>query len=199
MKSGLRHLIAALAALALLAFAPAAHASADGVLRACLNEGSLDGFSDADKQAALNQLAADQDEYSDCRSVIGASIGGKKVGATASSAGARATNTQVQDTDEPNPREARKVAARKKQQALVAKRERTRKVRGRRLGERAVDPRDAGVFKAANTANGMPLPVMLAVIALGLLTLAGGTLALWRRNPRFAGAVRRVTPARFRR
>ena len=197
MNSGIRHLIAPVAILALLAFAPAANASAEDVLRACFNEGSLDGFSDADKRAALNQLAADQDEYSDCKSVIGGSIGTKKVGATASSAGAAGTTGQ--DADAPSPREARKAAARKKQQALVAKRIKTRKVRERRLGERAVDPRDAGVFKAANTANGMPLPMVLAVIALGLLTLAGGTLALWRRNPRFAGAIRRVTPPRFRR
>ena len=198
MNSGIRHLIAPVAVLAVLAFAPAASGSADAVLRACFNEGSLEGFSDADKRAALNQLAADQDEYSDCKSVIGGSIGSKKVGATASSTGT--TGAAAQDAaDEPSPGEARKAAAKKKQQALVAKRVRTREVRERRLGERAVDPRDAGVFKAANTANGMPLPVMLAVIALALLTLAGGTLALWRRNPRFAGAVRRVTPPRFRR
>lgn len=198
MNSGIRHLIASIASLAVLALAPAAAASPDAVLRACLNEGSLQGFSDADKQAALNQLAADQDEYSDCRSVIGASIGSKKASATASSAGP-GVNREVADTEKRDSREARKVAARKKQQAEVAERQRIRKVRERRLGERAVDPRDAGVFKAANTANGMPLPLVLAVIALGLLTLAGGTLALWRRNPRFAGAVRRVTPPRFRR
>lgn len=198
MNSGIRHLIAPIAFLAVLALAPAAAASPDAVLRACLSEGSLEGFSDADKQAALNQLAADQDEYSDCRSVIGASIGSKKVGATASSAGA-GPNSEVADTGERDPREARKAAARRKQQAEVAERQRIRKVRERRLGRRAVDPRDAGVFEAANTANGMPLPLVLAVIALSLLTLAGGTLALWRRNPRFAGAVRRVTPPRFRR
>ncbi|HEV2753371.1 MAG TPA: hypothetical protein VGV36_05990 [Solirubrobacteraceae bacterium] len=186
------------AALAVLALAPAAGASPQDVVRACLNEGSLEGYSDADKRAALNQLAADQDEYSDCRAVIGSSIGSKKAGATASSAGSAPTR----GAEGSNPRDARKAAARKKQQALAAQaaqRQQARQVRERRLGERTVDPRDPGVFKAANTANGMPLPVLLAVIALALLTLAGGTLALWRRNPRFAGAVRRVTPARFRR
>ena len=195
MNSGIRHLIVPVAIFAALALAPAAAASPQAVLRACLNEGSLDGFSDADKRAALNQLAADQDEYSDCRSVIGGSIGSKKAAGSAPGAG----GTPVQDAEQVNPREARQAAARKKQQALVAQRQRTRQLRERKLGERAVDPRDAGVFKAANTANGMPLPVVLAVIALGLLTLAGGALTLWRRNPRFAGAVRRVTPPRFRR
>lgn len=198
MNSWIRHLIVPVAVLAVLALAPAAGASPQDVIRACLNERSLEGYSDAEKRAALDQLAADQDEYSDCRAVIGSSIGSKKAGATASSAGSGPTR----GAEGSNRRETGKAAARKKQQALAAQaaqRQQARQVRERRLGERTVDPRDPGVFKAANTANGMPLPVLLAVIALALLTLAGGTLALWRRNPRFAGAVRRVTPARFRR
>src|SRR3954465_2426790 len=86
MNSRVRHLIAPVALLAVLAFVPSASASSAGVMRACLNEQSLSGFSDADKRAALNQLAADADEYSDCRSVIGASIGnGGGVKAVASS------------------------------------------------------------------------------------------------------------------
>lgn len=192
MNSRVRHLIAPVAVLAVLAFAPAAAASPTAVVRACLNEQSLDGYSDADKRAALNQLAADQDEYSDCRSVIGASIGGAKVTASASS------NTPTGSTQAPDPKHVRRVAERKQKQALEARRKRARKVRELKLGPRAVDPRDAGVFKAAGTANGMPLPVVLAVIALGLLSL-GGMLTLSRRNPRVAGVLRRVSLPRFRR
>ncbi len=196
MNSRIRHLIASVAVLAVLALAPTAGASPNAVVRACLNEESLEGFSDADKRAALDQLAADQDEYSDCRAVIGGSIGSKKAGVNRDSTGNGPVGGGSKGSNSP---EARKAAARKKLLARAAQRQQARQVRERRLGERTVDPRDAGVFKAANTANGMPLPVILAVIALALLTLAGGTLALWRRNPRFAGVVRRVTPARFRR
>jgi len=197
MNRRVRHLIAPVAILAVLACAPAALGSPSAVIRTCLQEGSLDGFSDADKRAALNQLAADQDEYSDCRSVIGASIGGKKAAIASASSSSRGTPEKVDAKQARSVR--RKNAARKAKQVREARRKRARKVRERALGARVADPRDAGVFKAANTANGMPLPVTFAVIGLGLLTLTGGLLTLRRRNPRFAGALRRVTPPRFRR
>ena len=197
MNNRFRHLIAPVAVLAVLALVPAAGASSTGVLRACLNEQSLDGYSDADKRAALNQLAADQDEYSDCRSVIGASIGGTKVTASASSNTPAGGSPPAAD-----PATVRKVAATKKRrarQARQASRKQARKAREQTLGRRAVDPRDPGVFKAAGTANGMPLPVVLALVAVGLLALTGGTLAVSRRNPRIAGVLRRVSLPRLRR
>jgi hypothetical protein len=197
MNNRFRHLIAPVAVLALLALVPSAGASSTGVLRACLNEQSLDGYSDADKRAALNQLAADQDEYSDCRSVIGASIGTKKVTASASS------NTPSGSAQASDPGKVRKVAATKRRQARKSQQARSKrarqKAREQTLGRRAIDPRDPGVFKAAGTANGMPLPVVLALIAVGLLALTGGTLAVSRRNPRVAGVLRRVSLPRFRR
>ena len=192
MRDHLRHLIAPVAVVAVLALAPAAGASPTDVLRACLNEQSLDRFSDADKRGALNQLAADQDEYSDCRSVIGASIGSGNASAKASTAGVSAGVGT-------SPRQARKAQAEKQRRLREVRRKRARKARERELGPRTVDPRDAGVFKAASTANGMPLPLVLAVVALALLTLTGGLLVLSRRNPRVAGVLRRVPLPRFRR
>jgi hypothetical protein len=194
MKSRVRHLIAPVAILAVLASVPTVAASPTGVMRACLNEQSLSGFSDADKRAALNQLAADADEYSDCRSVIGASIGnGGGVKAVASS-NAPGTGGQTQ-----TPAQTRKAAARKQQRVRAARIKRARKAKEKELGQRKADPRDAGVFKAASTANGMPLPIWLAVVALALMALTAGVLAMSRRNPRVAGLLRRVSPPRFRR
>jgi hypothetical protein len=194
MNRRVRHLIAPLALMALLACVPTATASPTDVIRTCLAEGSLDGFSDADKRAALNQLAADQDEYSDCRAVIGGSIGGKK-GVTAGISKNEGSPAAIAR----QKGKARKAAARRAQQAREVRRKRARKVREQKLGPRVADPRDAGVFKAAGTANGMQVPVLLAVIALALLAMTGGLLTLWRRNPRFAGAIRRVKVPRFRR
>lgn len=193
MNCRFRHLIVPAAVLAAMACTSTAAASGTDVLRACLNEQSLDRFSDAEKRDALNQLAADQDEYSDCRSVIGAAIGGKKVTATASSnspatAAVKGTSARV-----------RKAKAQQAQRARAERRVRARKVREEKLGPRIADPRDPGLFKAASTANGMPLPVLLAVVALALLILTGGLLALSRRNPRLAGVLRRVSLPRFRR
>ena len=195
MSNRVTHLVLTLAALAVLALAPVAAASPGAVVRDCAEDGSLDGsYSDADRRAALPLIPADVDEYSDCRGQIGA-IGGSGPKATASSssngnaAGAAAANTP----------EARKAAAARKARQVREARRRARKERERKLGARSVDPRDAGVFRAANTANGLPLPLALSLIALALIALAGGALTLWRRNPAFAGAVRRVIPARFRR
>ena len=198
MKNRVTHLLlTALAALAALALAPVAAASPAAVVRDCAQDGSLDGsYSDADKRAALGKIPADVDAYSDCRSVIGGSVGGGGSGATAT---ASASGTSSPGTAAVTPQARRKAAAQRAEKVREARLERARKAREESLGARAVDPRDAGVFRAANTANGMPLPFTLAVLALALTALAGGLLTLWRRNPAFADAVRRVTPARFRR
>jgi hypothetical protein len=188
-------LLTALAALAALALAPLAAASPTAVVRDCAEDGSLDGsYSDADKRAALGQIPADIDEYSDCRSVIGGSLDGGKPTASASSNGTSSPGAAAA-----TPQARRKAAAQRAEKVRQARIERARKVREKRLGARAVDPRDPGVFRAANTANGMPLPFTLALIALALIAVAGGLFTLWRRNPAFADAVRRVTSARFRR
>jgi len=192
MKSRVRHLIAPLAILAMLAFVAPAGASPGAVVRDCAQDGTLDGeYSDADKRAALGQLPADLDEYSECRALIGGSIGGPKAGASSSGPGLSGAEAKT-----PRARRAAERKARKVREERLRKR--AREVRERKLGARAVDPRDDGVFKAANTANGLPMPVALAVAALALLALTGGARALGG-NPKFAGALRRVTPSRFRR
>ena len=196
MNNRVRHLFAILVALAVMALAPAAYAAPGDVVRDCAEDGSLDGsYSDSDKRAALGQIPADVDEYSDCRAVISGSIGGgakagiASAGTPGADAGAAGATPQ-----------ARKAAARRKaRKAREARRKRARKAIEKKLGARAVDPRDPGVFRAANTANGMPLPFTLALVGLALIALAGGALTLWRRNPAFAGALRRVAPPRFRR
>ena len=188
-------LLTALAALAALALAPLAAASPTAVVRDCAEDGSLDGsYSDADKRAALGQIPADIDEYSDCRSVIGGSLDGGKATATAGSDGTSSPGAAAA-----TPQARRKAEARRAEKIRQARIQRARKVREKRLGARAVDPRDPGVFRTANTANGMPLPFTLALVALALIAVAGGLFTLWRRNPAFADAVRRVTSARFRR
>lgn len=187
-------LLTALAALAALVLAPLAAASPTAVVRDCAEDGSLDGsYSDADKRAALGQIPADIDEYSDCRSVIGGSLDGGKGTATAGSNGTSSPGAAAATP------QARKAEARRAEKIRQARIQRARKIREKTLGARAVDPRDPGVFRAANTANGMPLPFTLALVALALIAVAGGLFTLWRRNPAFADAVRRVTSARFRR
>ena len=79
-----RHLVALCVAFAALALPAAAQADPDSVVRDCAADGSVDDkHSNSDKRKALDRIPADLDEYSDCRSAIGASIGGSpKAGAS---------------------------------------------------------------------------------------------------------------------
>ena len=196
MTRRVRQLISLVAATAALCAPAAAWGSPDAVIQDCASDGSLDGsYSDADKRAALGRLPADLDEYSDCRSMISAAIGGTGGG----NANAAASSNGGPGVVDPKSPAARKAAARRKVRIREARRRQARQKREKELGARSVDPRDGSVFKAANTANGMPVPVALSLVGLGLCALVTALLALWRRNPAFASAVRRVTPARFRR
>ncbi|MGI9081660.1 MAG: hypothetical protein ACR2FZ_05180, partial [Thermoleophilaceae bacterium] len=72
MNNRVRHPLLLIAALAVLSLAPTALASPADVVRDCAEDGSLDGsYSEAEKRAALGEIPADLDEYSDCRAIIG--------------------------------------------------------------------------------------------------------------------------------
>ncbi len=189
MNSRLRHLTALVAALAALALPAAAVASPGAVVRDCAEDGSVDGnYSDKDKRAALDQIPADLDEYSDCRAVIAASVGGGKAkGSGKGGSGGGATG-----------RAAKAAAARKKKEQARRRKEK-REATQLALGDRKVDPSRAGVFNAAETANGVPMPVLLALVALALLCAAGGVVALRKRNISLAEAWSRVPIPRPRR
>ena len=187
MTSRLRHLMVLVVAFAALALPALAVADPNAVVRDCAADGSVDGdYSDSDKRAALDRIPADLDEYSDCRSVIGASIGGgPKAGASKNDrddgAAAAASGSA-----------AEKAESAKKRKARAQKRKKERASTELALGDRNIDPRNSGVFQAADTSNGLPTPVLLALIALGLLAMAGGVMALGKRNPRLATTLRRV-------
>lgn len=185
----MRNLLLLCVALAALALPAAAQADPDAVVRDCAADGSVDGnYSDADKRAALKRIPADLDEYSDCRSLIAASIGG---GSRGKKAGA------IRDGGDGSGAAAAARKRRKGNRSVAAK--------GRRaateaaLGDRIVDPKSAGALKASDTDNGISLPVLLALIALALLLAAGAVLALARRNGGLPAPFRRVTLARLRR
>lgn len=191
MSRRVRQLIAPVATAAALAVPAYAVASPQAVIRDCVADGSLDGgYSDADKRAALQQLPADQEEYSDCPSVIAAAIGG---GSTSQSSG---SGDGADGTATPAEKPKARGAARKRQAKKQARERRATEVA---LGDRIVDPRTAGVLESADTENGLPLPVVLALIALGLMGAAGALMLLSRRSPRVADALRRVSLPRIRR
>ena len=189
MSTSARHIVALFVAIAALTLPAVAQADPDAVVRDCAADGSVDdNHSDADKKAALDRIPADLDEYSDCRSVIAASIKGPKAGAS-SRGGGGGDDSAAAGGGTAAERAARAKKRRARAKRLAAKRKRTELA----LGGPNADPKDPAVFEASNTSNGLPTPVLLALIALGLLGAAGAVMALGRHNRRFAATLRRVS------
>jgi cobalamin biosynthesis Mg chelatase CobN len=216
MTSRVRHLLAPALILMVLAFPVAtAQASPGAVVRDCAEDGSVDGhYSNSDLKAALKKIPADLDEYSDCRAAISSAIGtgakattSKKSGGGGGAAGGSSgsggsggsgsgasADTNGDGTISP----AEKAAAHKTE--LAQKTNATRAHTDNVLGNPKTDPAKVGAIDASDTSNGLPVPVILSIVALALLAAAAGLLVLGRRKPGFAQALRRVPlPARFRR
>ncbi len=185
MTRRVRHLSVLAAAFAVLSLPATAAADPMAVIRDCAADGTIDGkHSKADRRGALGKIPADLDEYSDCRAVIAASIGGG-VKASAASGGGGDGGSGGAAAGTTGSKGGPKTAAER------AAAERRRAATELALGERRVSPRSAGVLEASETANGMPTPVLLALIALGLLGIAGTLLLVSRRKPGVAAALRR--------
>ena len=55
------------------------------------------------------------------------------------------------------------------------------------VGEESVEPGTNGLFDLSSASNQLPTPLLIALIALGLLALAGGFVALRGRVPALTG------------
>jgi hypothetical protein len=176
---------------AVLATPDVALASPEGVILDCAKDGKLDHhYSLSDLKKAEKQLPTDVDEYTNCRDVInqaevsdsgGHSKGnshGPLSGAGSGSGSGGGGNAAASPTD------------------VKALAHATRRSRGKAptlsLGGQSVTPGSPGMFKTAGAANTLPTPVLLVLIAVGLLTAAGGALVLRRRFPEVIGAALRV-------
>lgn len=193
-------LVSALAFLVLSLVLPAvAMAGPRDVLEDCAVDGSLDGdYSRAELREALGQIESDLVSYSNCDEIIGGRLapqagasanGGDGSGADGgagsggganggSGAGSDGSAGATAGGDSPEERRRRELA-----RAAVEQ----------ELGDRAFDPQNGATVNGSDaTSNGLPLPTLLALIALGLLLAAGAALAIGKRNPAFMGALRRV-------
>ncbi len=198
---------ALLVVLALFQAAPAM-ASPDDVVRDCAEDGFVetDRHSRKDLRRGRDRIPADLDAYSDCTSQINEALDRPRAGAAANNGGfpggdgtgggvsgdggSRGTGSAAGGSGggpltEEEQIEAAAAAERKRQLARAD----TESL----LGERNVNPGTAGAFEQADSANGISLPLLLAIIALALGLAAGAVVALRRRNPElFAGTLGRV-------
>ncbi len=167
-----------------------AQASPQGVINDCAKDGKLDHqYSLGDLKKAEQQLPSDVDEYTNCRDVITqaevAGSGGHSKGSThgalsgaGTGSGGGGGNAAASPSD---VKALAKAANQAGGQAPTLS-----------LGGESVTPGSPGVLKSAATANSLPTPVLLALIAVALLTAAGGSIAIARRFPEVAGAALRI-------
>jgi hypothetical protein len=175
----LPQLLTTTVALAALALPASALASPEAVIRDCGQDGKLDrSYSNSDLREALPNLPTDVREYSDCSEIISAAISTGGNGGDADEPGSSRT------ADAPSlAEEAARIEDQKEVDRMAAARERPGDID---IGGRRVAPGSNGLFDVASAENDLPLPLLLALIGLALLSLAGAFLALRPRVPLLA-------------
>ena len=166
-----------LAVLALLALPGSAMANP---IADCSEDGDLDKqYSNAKLRRALDTLPTDLDEYSNCREILsGAITGGSDRG------GSRPTPATGGGTALP-PEEH--VARAQDNEDLAAITEDPEKSPPSvDVGGEKVEPGSNGLFDLASASNDLPVPLLVALIALGLVALIGGLVAMRERIPALA-------------
>jgi hypothetical protein len=208
---------------ALLALPAFAQASGQDVIRDCYEDGHIDGnYSQGEYQDAQDNLPSDVDQYSDCRDVIaqGQAGGGKRSNSHSGNSGSGGSNGGSNGSNggngngassgssdgrderrggspKPhggNPALETKSGAYAENEADKAAYEsaKAQAAQGGALPGGLAIPA-AGDFSPAK-ANTLPLPVVLALAAVGLLVVATSVLVARKRLP----ALNRVVPSRFR-
>ena len=174
----------------MLAFPAPAGATPFQVIKDCNEDGQLDRkYSNEELTKALDNLPSDIDEYSDCRDVISAAITGgsdrgenRGAGSGGDGSGGAGGGTAAPITPEEQAARAQDQAD---LQALTTPDGRD-KPPAVEVGGETVKPGSDGLFDLASESNSIPGPLLAALIALGILALVGGVVALRGRVPALA-------------
>jgi hypothetical protein len=173
-----------LAAVAVLVAPAGASATPEQVIRDCGQDGTLNRkYSNSDLRKARDNLPTDLAEYSDCRDVISAAItGGSDKGGGRGSPGQGVGGAGAADPGEQGARaqDAAELQAITSGGAGGSKDDAGPRVQ---VGGEPVEPGGNGLFDLASASNELPTPLLIALICVGLLALAGGSLALRQRMP----------------
>ena len=145
----------------------------------CARDGDLDKrYSNAELRRAVDRIPGDLDEYSNCREIIsGAITGGSDKGGNRPTAGA-----------DGQPLPAGEEAARGKDNedlaAITGSPDENRPTV--EVGGERVEPGSNGLFDLASASNDLPVPLLVALVALAVLAVIGGLVALRERIPALA-------------
>lgn len=175
-----------LSVLTLLALPAGAQASP---LTDCQGDNDLDRRYTRDElRKALDNLPTDLEEYSNCREVINAAIqsaqnqggggGGGGSGSNSGAGGTSGTGGVGSSSDGFTAQDQNDIAP------ITGDGEKNPPAVD--VGGQSVKPGDNGLYDLASASNGVPLPLVLALIALALLALVGGLVALRGRVPALA-------------
>jgi hypothetical protein len=165
-----------LAVLALLALPGSTMANP---ARDCSLDGKLDKqYSNGELRKALDNLPTDVDEYTNCREIISGAVTGRSdKGGGRPTAGA--------DGSALPPEESAARAEDGEDLAAI-----TGDPEGNppsvKVGDERVEPGSNGLFDLASASNDMPVPLLVALIALALVALSGGLVVMRERFPALA-------------
>lgn len=182
-RSLLRNILV-LGVLALLALPASAAADWRQVIEDCSNEGRLSrDYSNAELRKAREKLPTELAEYSSCREIIGAAVtGGSDRGGGRESPGQGVGGAGAADPGE--------AAARSKDasdlQAITSSRGEAQEPPSVKVGDETVEPGANGLFDLASASNEMPVPLLIALVGVGLLGLGGACIALRKHMPALA-------------
>lgn len=184
---------------ALLALPALAHASGDDVIRDCYDDGHIDGsYSQRDYQQAADNLPSDIDQYSDCRDVIAqARADGSRGNGNGGGGGANGSD-QSRRGGSPKPYEGNPALqtpsgayAPSQDDKNAYDRARNDAARGEAALPGGLAIPAAGDFTPVRP-NSIPMPVLLALVSVGLLVIGTSLLVARRRFPALSRVARRV-------
>jgi hypothetical protein len=166
------------AVLALVAL-PGSAMAAPNPIADCNDNGVLDHkYKNHELREALEDLPTDLDEYSNCREILsGAITSGSDRG------GGRPT---LGSDGSPLPAEEQAARAEDNEDLAAITADPEKSPPSVEVGEEKVEPGSNGLFDLASASNDLPVPLLVALIALGLVALIGGLVAMRERIPALA-------------
>jgi hypothetical protein len=164
----------------------------------CNDDGDLDkNYSNSELRRAIENLPTDLDEYSNCREILSGAITAKsdKGGNRPSTGGEGAA---------PPPVEEQNARTQDTQDLAAITADPEKSPPSVQVGDEEVKPGSNGLFDLASASNDLPVPLLVALVALALVALIGGLVAMRERIPALSripllSKIPRVSLPRFRR
>jgi hypothetical protein len=167
-----------LAVLALVAL-PAGAMAQNPAIADCNNDGDLDEkYTNKQLRDAIENLPTDLDEYSNCREILsGAITSGSDRG------GGRPT---LGSDGSPLPAEEQAARTKDNEDLAAITADPEKSPPSVDVGGEKVEPGSNGLFDLASASNDLPVPLLVALIAIALVALIGGLVAMRERIPALA-------------